>query len=65
MTETQRAIIRELYIVLERLGADRQLLATVGSWGDTLDGPDVLTTLRDINAGRDGFQSTIGAPRKH
>lgn len=65
MTETHRAIIRELYIVLERLGADRELLATIGSWGDTLEDKDVLTTLRDINTGRGGFQSTIDAPRKH
>lgn len=65
MTETQRAITREIYIALERLGASRDLLATVGSWGDTLDEDDVLTTLRDINAGRGGFQSTIGEPKKH
>jgi hypothetical protein len=37
---------------LERLGADEELLAIVGSWRDTLDDADVLRLLRDHNAGR-------------
>jgi hypothetical protein len=34
-------IVRELYAVLERLGAEEELLAIVGSWRDTLDDADV------------------------
>jgi hypothetical protein len=35
---------------MERLGADEDLLAIVGSWRDTLPDADVLTMLRDDNA---------------
>jgi hypothetical protein len=65
MTETERAIRRELYVALERQGADRQLLAIVGSWGDTLPDDEILAMLRDHNAGRPLFQSLVDAPRKH
>jgi hypothetical protein len=37
---------------LERLDADPELLAIVGSWRDTLPDQDVLRMLRDYNAGR-------------
>ena len=40
----------EIYRALERLGADRKLLATVGSWGDTLTDDEVLTLLKQWNA---------------
>jgi hypothetical protein len=40
----------ELYIALERLGADPELLAIVGSWQDTLSDAEVLAALRDFNA---------------
>ena len=45
-------IADEIHTALERLDADEELLAIVGSWGDTLDDADVLTMLRDYNAGR-------------
>jgi len=32
----------DLYKKLEALGADRELLAVVGSWGDTLEDEEVL-----------------------
>lgn len=36
MTDSiQAQIAAELYTALERLGADAELLAIVGSWGDT------------------------------
>ncbi len=41
-----------LHTALERLDADEELMAIVGSWGDTLDDADVLTLLRNSNAGR-------------
>ncbi len=45
-------IVDELYTALEWLGADGELLAIVGSWGDTLPDVDVLRMLREYNAGR-------------
>jgi hypothetical protein len=44
-------IADEICTALERLGADEELLAIVGSWRDTLDDADVLRLLRDHNAG--------------
>lgn len=41
---------RRLYDALELLGADRELLVTVGSWLDTWTDDEVLTTLREWNA---------------
>jgi len=35
---------------LERLGADAELLAIVGSWRDTLDDRGVLSMLREHNS---------------
>jgi hypothetical protein len=40
----------DLYKKLETLGADRDLLAVVGSWGDTLDDEEVLDLLKGWNA---------------
>jgi glutaredoxin-related protein len=37
---------------LERLSADEELFAIVGSWGDTLDDAEILSRLKDYNAGR-------------
>lgn len=34
---------------MQRLGADRELLATIGSWGDTLQPEDVLELLKEWN----------------
>jgi len=42
-------IARQIYIALERLGADAELLAIVGSWRDTLGDAEVLSMLRDNN----------------
>jgi hypothetical protein len=36
-------IAREIYIALERLGADEELLAIIGSWRDTLPDAEVLS----------------------
>jgi hypothetical protein len=41
---------RQLYDALELRGADRELLATVGSWLDTWTDDQVLTALREWNA---------------
>ncbi len=43
-------IARELYVALERLNAEAELLAIVGSWRDTLDDGEVLSMLREYNA---------------
>jgi hypothetical protein len=43
---------REAYDALSRAGADRFLLATVGSWGDTISDAEVLDALRTLNAGK-------------
>jgi hypothetical protein len=45
-------IASEIYTALDRLGAGPDLLAIVGSWGDTLADAEVLRVLRDYNAGR-------------
>jgi hypothetical protein len=45
-------IAGELYAAFERLDADPELLAIVGSWRDTLGDFEVLTMLREYNAGR-------------
>jgi len=39
----------EIYRALELLGANRELLATVGSWADTLDDEEVLKLLKHWN----------------
>jgi hypothetical protein len=40
----------DLYKKLEVLGADRDILAVVGSWGDTLDDEEILRLLKEWNA---------------
>lgn len=45
----QSEIRSEIYRALESLGADPRLLATVGSWGDTLDDTEVLKLLKQWN----------------
>ena len=42
-------IKEELYKALELLGAESDLLAIVGSWGDTQDDEWVLNELREWN----------------
>jgi hypothetical protein len=47
--DLQAQIAREFYTVLERLGADSELLAVVGRWRDTLDDADILAMLQEYN----------------
>jgi hypothetical protein len=42
-------IARQIYIALERLDADPELLSIVGSWADTLGDEEVLSMLREYN----------------
>jgi hypothetical protein len=46
----EQEIRSEIYVAFEILGADRNLLATIGSWGDTLDDAEVLALLKKCNA---------------
>lgn len=46
----EQQIRSEIYRAFELLGADRDLLAVVGSWGDTLNDTEVLTFLKEWNA---------------
>lgn len=48
----EREIIGELYRSLVLLGAENDLLGTVGSWGDSLPDQDVLSGLRAWNKGQ-------------
>jgi hypothetical protein len=43
-------IALQIYIALERLDADPDLLAIVGSWCDTLDDAEVLALLQEYKA---------------
>lgn len=49
MNETQHKIVGEIYKAFELLGAESDLLGTVGSWGDCLPDEDVLANLRTWN----------------
>lgn len=51
-TDLTAAIAREIYIAVERLTGDPELLSILGSYGDTLPDADILAILRDYNAGR-------------
>jgi hypothetical protein len=44
-----RVIVGELYRALVLLGAESDLLGTVGSWGDSLPEEDVLANLKGWN----------------
>jgi hypothetical protein len=46
------AIADELYILLERLDADEELLSIIGSWYDIFDDAEVLALLREYRQGR-------------
>jgi hypothetical protein len=54
-----REIIRELQRAMDALGADPELLATVGSWGDRLEDEKVLENLKAWNAGKGKLISDI------
>lgn len=42
----------ELYRACEKLGAGRDLLSIIGSYGDTLEPDEILSMLQEWNAGR-------------
>ena len=46
---TGNLIVREIYKAVSNLGASPCLLAAIGSWGDTLDDPDVLDSFKIYN----------------
>jgi hypothetical protein len=52
MTGHEREIIGELYRAFVLLGAESDLLGTVGSWRDSLPDQDVLSGLKAWNDGR-------------
>jgi hypothetical protein len=56
---TRRAIVNELYFALSRLGARDELLAIVGSWGDTMDDARTLDYLRAFNRNGTMFSEVI------
>ena len=45
----EQEIRSEIYVAFETLGADRGLLAAIGSWGDTLADAEVLALLKEWN----------------
>ena len=45
----EQQIRSEIYVAFELLGADRELLGTIGSWGDTLDDREILRLLKEWN----------------
>jgi hypothetical protein len=47
--DTRQKITAELYAALERLGADDELLAIVGSMQDTMTDKEVLRLLEEYN----------------
>jgi hypothetical protein len=49
VTDLDNQIRREIYRALVLLGAEFDLLGTVGSWGDSLPDDDVLAGLRQWN----------------
>jgi hypothetical protein len=51
VTGQQQEIIGEIYRALVLLGADSELLGTVGSWKDSLPGNLVLSGLKTWNQG--------------
>lgn len=57
----ERQIRSEIYRAMERLGADRDLLAAVGSWGDTLLDQEVLALLQEWNL-REGNKFILIGP---
>jgi hypothetical protein len=55
----RRAIVNELYFALSKLGAADELLAIVGSWGDTMDDARTLDHLRAFNRNGTMFKEVI------
>jgi hypothetical protein len=56
---TQRAIVNKIYFALSKLGAPDELLAIVGSWGDTMDHGGTLEHLRAFNRNGTMFNEVI------
>ena len=56
---TRRAIVNELYFALSKLGAADELLAIVGSWGDTMDDARTLDYLRAFNRNGTMFSEVV------
>ena len=54
-----REIIIELHRAINALGADPELLDTVGSWGDKLEDEQVLEKLKAWNAVKGKFIASI------
>jgi hypothetical protein len=50
MSPIQQQIISEIVKALGKLGADSELMSTIGSMGETLEDEEVLQGLRDWNA---------------
>ena len=61
MTAQREAIIREIYKAVERLGGSRELLAAIGSWGNTMSDDEVLECLQQLNAGRRLFDEVFAS----
>lgn len=55
---TTAAIAREIYLAVERLTGNQELLSILGSYCDTLPDTDILAMLRDYNAGRPTLTAT-------
>ena len=61
----------EIYRAFELLGADSDLLAVVGSWGDTLKDEEILVRMKRFSpSSKNGMRSKRGAeklpePRSH
>jgi hypothetical protein len=55
----KRAIVNEIYFALSKLQAPNELLAIVGSWGDTMDDDRTLDHLRAFNRNGTVFSEVI------
>jgi hypothetical protein len=47
--DIETGIARQIYIALERLGADQELLGIVANWCETLNDAETLSMLRKYN----------------
>jgi hypothetical protein len=47
--DTTTAIISQIYVAVERMGGNSELLALIGSWGDTLPDEEILECLQMYN----------------
>jgi hypothetical protein len=49
MSEIDREILAEIYILFENLGAKSDILSTIGSYKDTMSDEWVLAVLKKLN----------------